>query len=156
MIFMLAAATGEAASAQVATANTFVPTVEFADSAGRCENRNAATVQPDERGVSLRFGTVDSASRVVVAVWDTSGHLRRYTDTRGDLRGPPVPISRREARTTITIDIVKGVALLENQAHGTSQGGSMITAAAALDAPRLGPPRELLARLHTQCGAPAP
>lgn len=155
LIVALTLATSRAASAQTATANSFVPMVEWPDSVGRCEDRTAATLQPDERGVSLRFGSTDSASRVVTAVWDTSGHLRRYSDARGDLRGPPIPIAQRGTRTTITIDAVKGVALLLNEVHGTSRGSSA-TAAAALDAPRLGPARVLLARLHTQCGAPAP
>lgn len=156
LILLLSLTTSETASAQGANTNAFVPMVEIADSVGRCEERTEGSVRPDERGVSLRFGTVDSASRVVTAVWDSAGHLRRYSDARGDLRGPRIPSAQLGSRTTITIDVAKGVALLLNEAHGASRGGSLITAAAALDEPRLGPPRRWLARLHVQCGAPAP
>ncbi len=156
VILLLTLTTGETVSAQSANTNAFVPLVELADSVGRCEERIAATLQPDERGVSLRFGSVDSVSRVITAVWDTSGQLRRYSDARGDLRGPPLPRAQRGARTTITIDVAKGVALMLNDAHGASRGTSMVAAAAALDARYLGPPRRFLALLHAQCGAPAP
>lgn len=139
-------------------ASTFVPTVTVDDSVATCAAQPPTVLQPDEIGYVLRFGPAgaDSAHRVVSAVWDTSGHLRRYSDARGDLRGPPVPVAERGARTSILIDFSKGMALLLNEAHGRSFGSITTTPVDALTAASLGPPERLLERMHTQCGAPAP
>ena len=140
---------------QVMAPGKFVPSVEIADTLAACEQLSAGALEADERGFLLRFGRVDSASRVVSAVWDTSGKLRRYSDARGDLRGPGVAVSQRGPRTTIAIDVAKGMALLTNESHGRTLSAAMVEASTALSARNLGPPKELLKRLHTQCGAPA-
>ena len=82
----------------------FVPLVQPTDTVASCEHMPGGAVQQDERGFLLRFSEEKGVSHVVSAVWDTSGHLRRYSDTRGDLRGPPVPRDERGPRTTIVID----------------------------------------------------
>jgi hypothetical protein len=139
-------------------ASAFVPAVTVADSIATCESQSSAVLGPDERGFALRYGPAAAgpARRVVSAVWDTTGHLRRYSDARGDLRGPPVPVAERGDRTTIMIDFTKGTALMLNESHGRSFGSGLTTPGDALAADNLGPPRQLLERLHTQCGAPAP
>ena len=135
-------------------ANRFVPSVEFADTTATCSTLPPNMLQVGERGFLLRFGPSDVNRRVVTAVWDSAGQLRRYSDARGDLRGPGTPKAERGKRTTITIDVAKNGALLWNEEHGQSETATMTTSADALDATRLGPPRRLLARLHEQCGAP--
>jgi hypothetical protein len=121
------------AGGQTAAPERFVPSVEIADTTAACEQLTAAALQPDERGFLLRFGRVDSASRVVSAVWDTSGHLRRYSDARGDLRGPDVAVAQRGPRTTIAIDVAKGRALLMNESHGRTLGATMVGVLAAVE-----------------------
>lgn len=147
-----------ARTAAAQRAGAFSPAVTTDDSVATCAPQSPAVLQPDEQGYVLRFGAKGTSPtrRVVSAVWDTSGHLRRYSDARGDLRGPPIPIAERAERTTIVIDFVKGSALLTNDSHGRSYGAILTTAADALGAERLGPPKRLLERLHTECGAPAP
>ena len=144
----------DVARAQAPGSHGFVPAVAWKDTVARCETPTGGMLSPDERGFLLRFGKADSAGRVVTAVWDTIGHLRRYSDARGDLRGPGVSASQRGDRTTIVIDIVKGMALLMNDQRGSAGKASMMTAASALDDASLGPPRQMLARMHVQCGAP--
>jgi hypothetical protein len=141
--------------AQAVPANQFAPLVQPTDTVATCEVMTAAILQPDERGYVLRFPDHNGAGRGVSAVWDTSGHLRRYTDSRGDLRGPPVTVAERGPRTSIIIDVQKGMALLLNEEYGRSRGSVMTTVSDAMAARQLGPPAKLLERLHTQCGAPA-
>ena len=143
-------------SAQRGGLGGFVPSVVLPDTVAKCEAQSDAILSDDEKGYVLRFGSGGTTGRVVSAVWDTSGRLRRYSDSRGDLRGPAVASADREARTSIVIDFVKGMALLMNESHGRSSGAALTTPAEALVAERLGPPKRLLERLHTQCGAPAP
>jgi hypothetical protein len=143
-------------SAQRGGAANFVPAVVLRDTLASCEAQPAAILSDDEKGYVLRFGSGGTTSRLVSAVWDTSGHLRRYSDARGDLRGPTVASADLGARTSIVIDLVKGIALLMNESHGRSSGAALTTPAEALVAEHLGPPKRLLERLHTQCGAPAP
>jgi len=131
----------------------FVPAVDFRDTAADCAQPTAA-LQPGERGFSLRFGSVDSAQRVVTAIWRSDGRLVRYTDARGDLR-PPFPADvRRNPRTTITIDVLRQVTLMYNDVDGEQQGSAASDAEGAIDSQNLGPPRQLLDRLRRQCGAP--
>ena len=73
----------------------FVPAVEFRDTVGNCA-QPAASLQPGERGFSLRFGDADSAARIVTAIWRRDGKLLSYSDTRGDLR-PPFPADVRRS-----------------------------------------------------------
>src|SRR5215510_1073966 len=88
----------------------FVPAVEFRDSVASCV-QPAVSLHAGERAFSLRFGGVDSAQRVVTAVWGGDGRLLNYSDARGDLR-PPFPAdARRNPRTTITIDVLRHVTL---------------------------------------------
>lgn len=143
-----------AGAARAQTPANFVPLVPAADTIATCEISNGAELQPGEVGFRLRFPQHGADERVVSAVWDSSGHLRRYSDARGDLRGPPLTADERGARTTIVIDVVKGMALLINDEHGKTRGSAMTTAAAALSADRLGPPKRLLERLHEQCHSP--
>ena len=147
---------GHAGVAQRGGAAAFVPAVVDQDTIATCEIQPAVVLSEDEKGYALRFGSPGAEGRVVTAVWDTSGRLRRYSDARGDLRGPPVAVADLGARTSIVIDFVKGISLLMNEAHGRSTGSAMTTPAEALVAERLGPPKRLLERLHTQCGAPSP
>lgn len=139
-------------------AAAFAPAVTVDDTTATCAAQSPAVMQPDEQGYVLRFGSGPTGAprRIVSAIWDTAGHLRRYSDARGDLRGPPVPIADRAERTTIMIDFVKGTALLLNESHGRSYGSALTTASDAVAASQLGPPQHLLERLHTGCGAPAP
>lgn len=144
------------AAAQQGNAADFVPAVTVDDTVATCAAQLPDLLQPDEQGFVLRFGSdPHNPKRVVAAAWDTSGHLRRYSDARGDLRGPPVAIADRGARTTIIIDVVKGMALLLNESRGRSFGSMMASPNDALVAERLGPPKRILERMHTQCGAPA-
>ena len=131
----------------------FVPAVDFRDTVATC-TQAPASLNPGERGFSLRFGTADSAQRIVSAVWGADGKLLRYADARGDLR-PPFPAdARRNPRTTITLDVPNHVALMYNDVDGEQQGSAASDADGAMDSDNLGPPRRMLERLHRQCGAP--
>ncbi|MFI5228886.1 MAG: hypothetical protein ACHQWU_07440 [Gemmatimonadales bacterium] len=154
-ICLIALALARPLVAQAVPASRFIPLVPVpSDTTAKCEAANPVVLQPGDSGVLLRFATHDGVGRVVSAVWDSAGHLRRYNDARGDLRGPPNPIAARGPRTTITIEVAMGMALLVNEDHGRTPGSLMSTVNDALAADNLGPPRKLLARLHTQCGAP--
>ena len=145
------------AVAQQQNAADFVPAVTVDDTVATCSAQSPDLLQPGEQGFVLRFGSdPHNPKRVVAAAWDSSGHLRRYSDGRGDLRGPPVAIADRGPRTTIIIDVVKGKALLLNESHGRSFGSMLASPNDALIAERLGPPKRVLERMHRQCGAPAP
>ncbi len=152
------ASQGAIARAQLTGAAAFIPAVEVPDSVARCARTPSSALRQDEVGHLLSFGMDANGSplRVVSATWDTAGRLRRYSDARGDLRGPPTPVSERELRTTIAIDFVEGTALLMNESHGRTRGAALTTAREAVVTERLGPPQRLLERLHSQCGAPAP
>ena len=139
-------------AAQYAPAH-FVPAVEFPDTVASCV-QPTTVLRAGERAFSLRFGTVDSAKRVVTAVWRDDGQLLSYSDSRGDLR-PLFPAdARRSPRTTITIDVLRHVALMYNDVDGEQQGSAASDAEGAMDSENLGPPRQLLERLRRQCGAP--
>jgi hypothetical protein len=155
LYWLAALAAAGPVAAQAVPASQFAPLVQSADTVATCEAMTAAILQPDERGYLLRFPDHNGAGRAVSAVWDTSGHLRHYTDSRGDLRGPPVTVAERGPRTSIIIDVQKGMALLLNEEYGRSRGSVMTTVGDAMAARQLGPPAKLLERLHTQCGAPA-
>ena len=131
----------------------FVPAVEFHDTVATCV-QPTTLLQRGERGFSLRFGSVDSAQRVVTGVWGSDGRLLTYSDARGDLR-PPFPAdAQRNPRTTIKIDILRHVALMYNDVDGEQQGSAASDAEGAMESDNLGPPRQLLERLRRQCGAP--
>lgn len=140
------------AAAQMAP-RYFVPAVEFRDTTATCVEP-PANLPPGERGYSLRFGTADSAERIVTAIWSRNGKLARYSDTRGDLR-PPFPANAaRNPKTTITIDVPRQVVLMYNDVEGEQQGSAASDSDGALDSDNLGPPRRMLERLRRQCGAP--
>ena len=152
---LIALSAPHSATAQAVPASRFVPLVQApSDTTATCEAVNAVVLQPGDSGVLLRFVTHDRVSRVVSATWDSAGHLRSYVDSRGDLRGPPIPIAERGPRTSIMIQVGSGMALLVNEDHGRTPGSWMSSVSDALGADNLGPPRKLLARLHAQCGAP--
>lgn len=152
LIMLLMSASARLVAAQYSPSH-FVPAVEFRDTVASCAQATAS-LNPGERGFSLRFGDADSAQRVVTAVWGGNGKLLRYTDTRGDLR-PPFPADvRRNPRTTITIDVPKHVALMYNDVDGEQQGSAASDAEGAIESENLGPPKQLLERLRRQCGAP--
>ena len=159
-ICLIALALARPLVAQAVPASRFIPLVPVpSDTTAKCEAANPVVLQPGDSGVLLRFATHDGVGRVVSAVWDSAGHLRRYNDARGALRGelgwspPPLPAAPGP-RTTITIEVAMGMALLVNEDHGRTPGSLMSTVNDALAADNLGPPRKLLARLHTQCGTP--
>ena len=153
-IVLLTLAAAGRLCAQTNAARRFVPLVPVpSDTTAKCEKADDPTVQPGEIGYRLRFTTHGGVQRVVTAEWDSAGHLHRYGDTRGDADYRK-PAAERGPRTSIMIEVERGVALLLNEAHGGSPGSLMSSVNDALSAENLGPPRKLLARLHTQCGAP--
>jgi hypothetical protein len=131
----------------------FVPLVEWEDTAATCVEFIAG-VRDGERGYSLRFGTSDSSNRVVSAVWDSTGALRRYSDARADLRPRFIAGDQLGSHTIIAIDFDRQIALMSNIERGQDRGNVLIAASDAMEASMLGPPRRLLARLQQQCGAP--
>jgi len=131
----------------------FVPAVEFRDTVATCVPASSP-VRAGEHAFTLRFGTIDSAQRIVTGVWGSDGRLLSYSDARGDLR-PPFPAeAQRNPRTTIKIDVVRHVALMYNDVDGEQQGSAASDAEGAMESENLGPPRQLLERLRRQCGAP--
>lgn len=131
----------------------FVPAVEVHDTAATCMEA-PANLHPGERGSSLRFGSADSAERIVTAIWGADGKLLHYSDTRGDLR-PPFPANApRNPKTTITIDVPRQVVLMYNDVEGEQQGSAASDSDEALDSENLGPPRRMLERLRRECGPP--
>jgi len=107
-----------------------------------------------ERGYRLEFGHNSSLSRTVVAIWDTARKLRSYSDTRGDMRGPPTtPMAQRGPQTSIMIDFNPLRVLAVNHDRGTDRG-LLLDPVLALNSEYLGSPLAMLERLHRQCGAP--
>lgn len=144
-----------AQSMTLAPVMQFKPLVEYRDTVAECVTMaEIGPVHPGEHGYLLRFGKMDSIARSIGAIWDTTGHLRSYSDTRGDLRGPPTPIARRGPKTSILIDFTKSEALLSNFEKGTDRG-LLVSRDEAMNATSLGVPVAMLDRLHRQCGAPA-
>ena len=132
----------------------FKPLVEYSDTIAKCDTvRALGPLREGEHGYVLRFGSNQTLSRSVVAVWDSAGHLRSYSDARGDLRGPPTPIAQRGPQTSIMLDFQGKTALATNREHGTDHGLLLIFDE-ALKSEHLGSPLTMLERLHRQCGAP--
>ena len=151
-VILMAAVAWRPASAQLPP-SYFVPAVEFRDTAATCADAST-TLHPGERGFALRFGSADSAERIVTGVWGADGKLLRYSDARGDLR-PPFPADApRNPKTTIVIDVPRQVVLMYNDVAGEQQGSAASDADGALDSSNLGRPRGMLERLRRQCGAP--
>jgi hypothetical protein len=151
---LLVALAGRSALAQVSPRH-FVAAVEFRDTVATCVQPPVG-LHAGERAYSLRFGSVDSARRIVTAVWAADGALLKYSDERGDLR-PPFPANvQRNPRTTIFLDMLRHVALTYNDVDGEQQGSAASDADGALDLENLGEPRRMIERLRRQCGGGTP
>ena len=153
MLALVLALAARLAQAQLPSVERWRPMVAAIDSGGQCEQMYAA-VREHESGALLRFGRRQDSSRVIAVVWDSVGIIR-YTDARGDRRGPPSRPAERGARTSILIQFREDRAILLNEVGTRNLGSTMASASAALDAAHLGPPRAMLERLHRECGTPA-
>src|SRR5690606_28802009 len=112
------------------------------------------------RFLGMRFGPRQGGlpTRDVTVRVDPQGQVTHYSESRGDLRVTPPGVSTPAAvedpgdRSSFTIDVAAGAALLTNQRPGATperlmaRGGSSL-----LDAVSLGVPRNTIVRILTEC-----
>ena len=138
--------------------DAFVAAVAPVDEDGRCQAPPDRDMPPGYRAFAMHFGPRSGIPiRTVSVQVDPAGNPIQFSDSRGDLRVPPPgvvapqPISNPGARTSITLDLLRGMALMWNvSASGTSEQVSA-RGPNLLDAASLGTPRLLIARMVREC-----
>ena len=136
----------------------FLPAVAPVEDDGRCEEPPARDMPPGYRAYAMRFGPRNGIPiRSVSVQMDPSGNPIQFSDSRGDLRVPPPgilapqPINNPGARTSISLDLLRGMAVMWNvSAVGVAEQVSA-RGPNLLDAASLGTPRLLIARMVREC-----
>lgn len=140
----------------IADVSEFAPAIPAVDSGGRCEGlRSAVGMTTGQRGYLYVFDTDGTRTRIVHVVIDSLHQLVRYSDARGHLQrtnaemmsnAPPSGI-----RTTLNLNAVQGFGMLENVGPGLADVPIQVRAAAFLDAPNLGVPRNMIEHVLREC-----
>jgi hypothetical protein len=146
-----------------AALQAFVPDVPAVDSGGEC--RLFRTAGSGATIVTANFPSFDSARAVVSLVFDSAGHLVRFSEKRGlvglTLPGRLSESQRDSARraadaatrsTTIYLDYAADNAIASNTGGGRPTRAISGTVRAMEKLPRLGPPTDRLQRVRRLCG----
>lgn len=111
------------------------------------------------RMIRMQFGAANGPPvRQVSVGLDAGGRIVSVNDTRGDLRRAPPGVPERQVvsdpgpRTSIAINLLYGTALLTNQPETGDAEMHSANGDGLLDAPTLGPLRELAERVVRECG----
>lgn len=146
--YRIPANAGDVASFQAA-----VPAV---DTGGHCETLPSVPMaQPGQRALLYAFGARTARRRNVMVVVDSLGHPVRYSDIRGDLRGPKdSSISETNPlgpRTSIALNLIGQSGMLSNTGGGLTSPVLRVQGPSILDAENLGTPSRMIARVLREC-----
>lgn len=137
----------------------FVPLVAATDDGFRCGRAPGIPLGQGHRAIGVEMGMKDGLpTRLASVQLDGSGTPVLYTESRGDIRRPPPgvmsaqPVRNPGPRTNMTLDLVRGTAMLTNQ---PVEGEAERVAAFGpnlLEAVSLGRPAVLVERMLRECG----
>jgi hypothetical protein len=136
--------------------NAFRAAVPAVDTGGRCEQLPPApTLGVRDRQLLYTFGERGSARRNVMIVVDSLNVPVRYSDVRGDLRGPNTPsitpANPLGPRTSISIDMRRMRGVLRNQGPTADTVNMSVRGPEIMDAESLGTPSRMIARVLAEC-----
>ena len=146
------------AAMQMIPVESFVAAVPPLEVGGRCETPVNRDMPPGYRAYAMHFGPRNGLPvRTLSVQVDPGGNAIQYSDSRGDLRVPPPgitapqPVSNPGDRTSISLDLLRGLAVMWNvRANGATEQLSA-RGPNLLDAVSLGTPRLLIARMVREC-----
>lgn len=137
----------------VAAFRAAVPAV---DTGGHCEPApTGPMLQPGQRAFWYAFGPRESRRRNVMLIVDSVGHPVRYSDLRGDLRGPnDSSISAANPpgpRTSIALNLLDQSGMLRNTGVEPETPALRVRGPSILDAANLGTPARMIERILKEC-----
>ena len=141
----------------------FVPDVQPVDSGGECRlmrtSGSGATI------TMAYFPSLDSARTTVSVMFDSAGHLVRFSDIRGAVRyrtPPSMSEAQRDSvsraaraavrTTTISFDYAIDQAVASNDGGGLPNHAVIGSVRSMENLEKLGPPIKRLARVRRLCG----
>lgn len=141
--------------ADVADFRALVPAI---DTGGRCQSLPAyPRLEPGQRPLLYTFGPRGRATRNVMVIADSAGQAVRFSDLRGDLRGSPDSAAAAAftlgPRTTISINVLEQTGMLRNLGAGIDSVALRVRGPRIFDAPNLGTPATMIARILKECGS---
>lgn len=144
------------AAVRVGDVREFQPEIEAID--GRALCRSTVTPSGSSAGQKLMFVSFNPGStraRNVSVTLNRDGVPIRYSDLRGDLRGPMHPSVTPDnpigMRTSIAIDLRDTTAMLSNERQGRGYQLLRVKGPDILTAPNLGVPGDMIARIVREC-----
>lgn len=147
-----------ASKIRVGDVSEFKPAVAAVDSGGHCRSMPPNPRLPNERAFLYSFGPLNGPARNVVVAVDSLNRFVRYSDVRGDLRGPnSSDVSDPDARgpvTSITFSTNPVFGMLRNERSGMFDNEIRVNSDAVLDAPHLGNIRKMIEHVIATCGQP--
>lgn len=148
----------ERGSAPMVPVSALAPLVSPDGGGGRCEPPNVVNAPPGYRSLQMRFGPRNGIpTRTIRVQFDPQGTPISYGESRGDMRvappgvTPPVPVDRPGARTEIHLDLLRGVAIVENVRPDGTFDRQMATGPDLLHATNLGPPSAMVELMRKEC-----
>jgi hypothetical protein len=112
-------------------------------------------LQPGQRAFWYPFGPRESRRRNVMLIVDSVGHPVRYSDLRGDLRGPNdssiSAANPRGPRTSIALNLLDQSGMLRNTGLGPETPVLRVRGPSILDAANLGTPARMIERILKEC-----
>jgi hypothetical protein len=141
---------------RMADVSEFRPAVPAVDEGGHCESvPPAPMLQPGQRGLLYSFGPREARRRNVMVIVDSADLPVRYSDIRGDLRGPndaSLSVANPMGpRTTIAINFRDTTGMLRNIDTDADSGALRVRGPAILTALNLGAPARMTARVIKEC-----
>jgi hypothetical protein len=106
------------------------------------------------RALAYDFGPRERPTRRIVVILDPAGRVVRYSDLRGDLRGPrDASVARNPLgrRTSIAIDFIDLTAVLRNEQGDEPPNGIRAAGPGLLAAPNLGNPAAVAELVRAAC-----
>jgi hypothetical protein len=141
----------------------FVPDVQPVDSGGEC--RLMRTSGSGATFATAYFPSFDSARTTVTLMFDSAGHLARYSDRRGVVRfkaQPGMSETQRDSvlrgahaavrSTTIGFDYAIDQAIVSNDGGGLPTKAILGSVRSIENLEKFGPPTKRLARVRRLCG----
>ncbi len=134
----------------------FQAVVPAVDTGGHCESVPAVPMlQSGQRALLYAFGQRASRRRNVMLIIDSARAPVRYSDIRGDLRGPNdasvSPSNPLGPRTTIALNFRDTTAFISNRAAGQDSVAMRVRGPTILVAPTLGVPANMIATILKEC-----
>jgi hypothetical protein len=135
---------------------TFRAAVPAMDTGGHCESvPGGPMLQPGQRALLFAFGPRGARYRNVMLIVDSAGRPVRYSDVRGDLRGPnDSSISDAKPlgpRTSVALNLLDQTGMLSNTGTGAELPVLRVRGPSILDAENLGIPSLMIKRILKEC-----